>query len=637
MTAAAVAPQYRAGMHAPPLLPPIATLADVRRLAQQPYRQFMPHATVQAGLEAAAQRHGGRIAITSIDEPDPQAPPRRWTYDTLLADIRRAANLFHALIDAPGEHTPLRIALMLPPTAEGHVALWAAEAAGTACPINYQLGADHVAALLRACGAQVLVALGPAPDMDIWPQVGRIAAACPGLRHVLAVPAGPGLPLPPGVRDLLQEMRQQRADALDFDPQAASLAALFHTGGTTGAPKLAQHSHANQLHAAWGAACMFGTTEHDVVLSGFPLFHVAGSFVYGLSTLLSGGQLVLPTRLGLRNAAFMARYADFVAQHRVTFLAAVPTVMASLLSLDLPAGPMRSVRGLLTGGSPLPNELAAAFEARHGIPVRNILGMTESAGVISIEPLAGPRTPGSCGLPLPYTQVEVLQEDGTPAAPGQPGVLRVRGPNVSPGYTDAERNPGTFEPDGWLVSGDIGHVDEAGRVFVTGRAKDVIIRGAHNIDPGMIESALLRHPGVLMAAAVGQPDAYAGELPVAFVSLKPGAVLDPQALADFAAPHIGERPAVPKRIDILPSIPVTAVGKVYKPALRVLATQRTLDEQLAAAGVAPAQARAEVVDGAGGLQVRFHLHDPAAEPALHKLMKPFALRYQLLPAAAAPP
>ncbi|WP_046114056.1 AMP-binding protein [Aquincola tertiaricarbonis] len=625
-------------MHAPPLpplppLPRIATLADVRRVEQQPYRQFMPHATVQAGLEAAAQRHGGRVAITSIDEPDLRATPRRWTYQALLQDIRRAANLFHAL----GDGRPPRIALMLPPTAEGHIALWGAEAAGTACPINYQLGPGHIAELLRACGAQLLVALGPAPDLDIWPQVDRIRAACPGLRHVLAVPAGPGLPLPPGVRNLLQEMQAHRADALDSDTPATPLAALFHTGGTTGAPKLAQHSHANQLHAAWGAACMFGTNEHDVVLSGFPMFHVAGSFVYGLSTLLSGGELVLPTRLGLRNAAFMARYAEFVQQHRVTFLAAVPTVMASLLSLDLPTGLLGGVRGLLTGGSPLPNELAAAFEARHGIPVRNILGMTESAGVISIEPLAGPRTPGSCGLPLPYTQVQVQREDGTPAAPGQPGVLRVRGPNVSPGYTDAARDAGTFEADGWLVSGDIGHVDEAGRLFVTGRAKDVIIRGAHNIDPGLIESALLRHPAVLMAAAVGQPDAYAGELPVAFVSLKPGAQLDAQSLAAFAAPHIAERPAMPKRIDILPGIPVTAVGKVYKPALRVLATQRTIDEQLAAAGITPAQARAEVRDEAGGLCVCFHLHDEAAAPALHMLMKPFALRYQLLPAAAATP
>ncbi|MBQ1764053.1 MAG: AMP-binding protein, partial [Aquincola sp.] len=289
-------------------------------------------------------------------------------------------------------------------------------------------------------------------------------------------------------------------------------------------------------------------------------------------------------------------------------------------------------RALLTGGSPLPTELAAGFEERFQVPVRNILGMTESAGVICIEPVDGPRTPGSCGLPLPGTEVKVVRPDGTPAGPGEPGILRVRGPNVSPGYTDAARNAGTFE-DGWLISGDIGHLDEAGRVYVTGRSKDVIIRGAHNIDPGMIESALLRHPDVLMAAAVGQPDAYAGELPVAFVSLKPGAQVDAQALAAFAAPYIPERPAMPKRVDVLPAIPTTAVGKVYKPALRALATQRLLEEQLAAAGLPAEAVRVEVLDTAAGLQVQFHLARPETEEAVRRLMQPYPLAYRCLPKA----
>jgi fatty-acyl-CoA synthase len=152
-------------------------------------------------------------------------------------------------------------------------------------------------------------------------------------------------------------------------------------------------------------------------------------------------------------------------------------------------------------------------------------------------------------------------------------VLRVRGPNVGPGYTDSRRNAGTFE-GGWLVSGDLGHVDAQGRVFVTGRAKDLIIRSSHNIDPGSIEEALLMHPAVQMAAAVGEPDEYAGEVPVAFVVLKPGAGVDATELARFAAERIAERPAVPKRIDVLPALPMTAIGKVYKPGLRLQVAAR---------------------------------------------------------------
>ena len=193
------------------------------------------------------------------------------------------------------------------------------------------------------------------------------------------------------------------------------------------------------------------------------------------------------------------------------------------------------VRLVLTGGSPLPTELAARFERETGVPVRNILGMTECAGVIAIEPARAPRAAGLVRPAAALHEVVVAADGGLRA-----GRLCAARPNVGPGYTDAARNAGIFD-GGWLISGDIGHVDAAGRVFVTGRAKDVIIRGAHNIDPGVVEEALLRHPQVLLAAAVGEPDEYAGELPVAFVVAKPGATLDAGELLAVAAPHIAER------------------------------------------------------------------------------------------------
>ncbi len=607
----------------PPSPPFIASADDLRRIEQAPCEDFMPHRRVLAALEDVARRDGSRIAITGIDEPDPAAPVRRWRYAQLVQDVRRAANLFHRL----AEGRPPRIALLLPPLPETHLALWGAETAGTACPINFQLDAEHIAALIEACGAELLVALGPAPDLDIDAKVDVLRQACPRLRHVLQVRAGPGHALRPGQRDFMAELAAESGDALNFDEPAEALAALFHTGGTTGAPKLAMHTHANQLHAAWGAACMFGTRPSDAILNGFPLFHVAGSFVYGLSTLLAGGEIVLPTRTGLRNAALMARFGEFCEALGITLLAAVPTVIAGLLAAKVDPARLRGVRALLTGGSPLPDELAAAFEARHGIPVRNILGMTESAGVIAIEPLAGPRTPLACGLPLPFTEVAVFDPQGRPAATGESGILRVRGPNVCPGYTDARRDAGTFE-DGWLVSGDIGHLDGEGRIYVTGRAKDVIIRGAHNIDPGMIESVLLRHPAVMMAAAVGEPDAYAGELPVAFVSLKPGASATPEELLAFAAPLIAERPAVPRRIEIVAAVPTTAVGKVYKPKLRAEATRHAMAALLAQHGL-QARMHVEVDETASGLRLRFVGGDAGCEATIREAMKPFALAFTI--------
>jgi fatty-acyl-CoA synthase len=140
--------------------------------------------------------------------------------------------------------------------------------------------------------------------------------------------------------------------------------------------------------------------------------------------------------------------------------------------------------------------------------------------------------------------------------------------------------------DGWLVSGDLGHIDAHGAIHITGRAKDVIIRGSHNIDPGLVEDAFLAHPAVAMCAVVGEPDAYAGELPVAYVTLKPQQSVDPAQLLAEVGPTVYERPAQPKRVTVLQSLPMTAVGKVYKPALRLAALEIKLAEVLAPLGVA---------------------------------------------------
>lgn len=579
----------------------IASLADVERIESLPYGAFMAHASVYTALHDAATRHPDRTALSFVESADDPGRTRRWTYRQFIAGVRRAANLFSSLA---GAEEP-RVAMLLPAIPQACFTLWGAEAAGVACPMNYLLDGAHVAELIRASKANILVALGPNAELDIWSRVAGLREQCPALRHVLAVGGSPGAE---AVGDFDASLAAQRGDVLEATRpvDADTLAALFHTGGTTGAPKLARHSHGNQLHSAWSAAQMYAMTERDVIVNGFPMFHVAGSIVYGLSALLSSAEIVLPTLLGLRNPRFMARYWEVVERHRVTLLAAVPTVISTLLSVDPTGSSLASVRALLTGGSPLPPELALEFEQRYEVPVRNIFGMTECAGVVSIEPALAERVPGSCGLRLPFTRVEAVSAQSLDnflvCAPGEPGVLRLRGPNVGAGYTDAARNEGTLSADGWLSTGDIGHIDERGLVFVTGRAKDVIIRSGHNIEPGVIEDALMRHPQVQFAAAVGAPDEYAGELPVAFVVLEAGATVQPAELIEFVRPHIPERPAHPKRIEVLPALPLTAVGKVYKPGLRLRAIERVIAERLAREGLAD-RVRVQGRDGASGLSV----------------------------------
>jgi fatty-acyl-CoA synthase len=593
---------------------------EVRQISEGPYSAYMEHQHVYDALADCGQKYADRRAITFISDADLTVAAHSWTYAQFLEKVRRAANLFRSLV--PGQQP--RIGMLLPAIPEAYFTLWGGESVGVVCPINYLLDHTHIAELVQAANINILVALGPNPDLDIWSRVADIRALCPELQHVLAVGGAPNH------ADFSDALARTPETASGFEPGRSehNLAALFHTGGTTGAPKLAQHTHRNQLHSAWSAAQMYAMDSSDVIINGFPMFHVAGAFVYGLSALLSGAEIVLPTMLGLRNSAFVAAYWKFVERHQVTLLAAVPTVIATLNNVERMNGQINTVRALLTGGSPLPNELAAAFEKKHAIPVRNILGMTECAGVVSIEPFLAERRPGSCGLALPFTEIRAVDLNGADCKPGESGILRLRGPNVGPGYTDPKKNAGTFE-DGWLITGDIGHVDSEGRVFVTGRAKDVIIRGAHNIDPQVIEEALLQHPAVQMAAAVGEPDEYAGELPVAFVALKPAATVDLAQLAAFANARIPERPAYLKRIQIVESIPITAVGKVFKPTLRAMACERVLCERLLQAGLG-GQVSVVVENASGGLLATFRPERGDVQSVrahIEKIMNPFAVSF----------
>ncbi|MGV3493487.1 MAG: AMP-binding protein [Ramlibacter sp.] len=546
-------------------------LADIEALERTPYEEAIPARTTYGLIARASARHGERTAFTYLPDGDPATAPQRTTYRELLAQVHRAANLFRRLGVGPGD----AVAILAPNIPATHFALWGAQVAGRACPINFMLQPDHVAALLEASGAKVVVALGPDPALDVWGALQKV----PGIagRTVLAIGSS------------FEDALAREPDTLQFDPQLAPdrVAALFHTGGTTGAPKLVQHTHGNEAHTSWFAHRFYGFDADTVEINGFPLFHVAGAFVYGLALLAIGGTQVLPTVTGMRNPAVLKNYWKLCEREGVTALACVPTILAGLCNLPVDADIGR-IRVAYTGGSPLPTELANRFESTLGIAVRNILGMTECAGLVSIEPFLAPRVPGSAGLRLPYTRVRVvpwrdgrvvLDED---CAPGATGVVVLQGPHVSPGYTDPARNAGMFE-QGWLVSGDLGHLDAQGHVHVTGRAKDVIIRGSHNIDPGLVEDAFLAHPQVAMCAVVGEPDAHSGEVPAAFVTLKPGASVEAGALLAQVAAQVYERPAVPKRVVVLEALPVTAVGKVYKPALRLRAIELKLREVLAAA------------------------------------------------------
>lgn len=593
----------------------ISTAADIVAIERDGLSAFLPQASPFEIIAASAQRWPDRTAIRYITEVGSPETDQILTYHQFADRIRQAANLFHRL----GVGETDAVAILAPHVLSTQIALWAAEVAGRACPINPLLPPDHIVALLKASGVKVALVLGDNDDMPLWTRLVPALRDAGCLTHILDCDADRATDGSDGCFESL--LAGENVDALDFtvggDDNA--IAAFFHTGGTTGAPKLALHTRRNQAFVGRSAALMYDLGPDDIVVNGFPLFHVAGAFVYGLSVLASGGSLLIPTRLGMRNQAFVRSVWRQVAHYGVTVIGGVPTVMSALMAVPVDAN-ISSMRVMLTGGSPLPTELADAFERTVGKPVRNILGMTECAGVVTIEPFHGPRTPGATGLRLPFTEVRAFRADANvadlskPCAPGETGIIALRGPNVSPGYSNPKRNSGTFEK-GWLISGDLGHVDADGRVHVTGRAKDVIIRGAHNIDPALIEDALLQHPDVAIAAAVGQPDAYAGEIPVAYVTLKADTTIEPEDLRRFIASRI-EPAAQPRSIVVLKEMPVTPVGKIYKPALRVLATRRAIEEALSKVGLWSACVTLDVGEAATVIRVDDLTKIDAAKAAL---------------------
>ena len=555
---------------------PVCTLADIHAFEQaMPFEKRVPAQSIYDLFVSSAKNHPERIALTMIMTGAADEVPRRVNYRELLEMIRRTANMFAGI----GKNRP-GVAYMLPSLVETHATLWGAETAGYAVPINFLLQAEHIADLLQASGANILVALGPHPQLHIWEKALAIKKIMPQL--ILMRIAPPSTPAAEGVLDFHTTLQHYSGDDLQMKAGSGDdICAYFHTGGTTGTPKLVAHTHRSQIVSAFGGSVLVHMSEHDILTSGFPLFHVAGTIIGGLSCFMTGAEVLILSPAGFRNPAIINGFWHLIDKYKATLVGTVPTALGAILDTPIQDADLSSIRLGICGAASLPRAVGERFEQLTGKYLHEVLGMTESSGLTCIDPAGALRGPGSVGYPLPYTTVEIRQfnADGSLGEICQPeeiGVLTVRGPSVSPGYKKVAHNAGVFI-DGLLNSGDLAYTDSLGRVYVAGRAKDLIIRSGHNIDPVMIENVMAKHPAVALVAAVAQPDAYAGEIPVCYLTLRPGAQVTILELQTHAQEHIAERPAWPKQIYLLDEMPITNVGKIYKPQLRVDATLRLVN------------------------------------------------------------
>ncbi|TLP44983.1 acyl-CoA synthetase [Cohaesibacter sp. CAU 1516] len=552
-----------------------------------------------------------RLSRTEADYPDspaisfqlfsgPTDKAETLTWREVKAKVTQTANLLRQL--GIGEKDV--IAYALPNCNEAYLTMLAGMVAGVVNPINPLLETEQIAAILRETDARVVVTLKAFPQSDVAQKVAEAVKHAPRVHTVLEVdllhymtgikrvivplirPRNPGAKgHHADVFNFNREIAKQPSDALTFEDNLEDrVAAYFHTGGTTGMPKVAQHTASGMMYNGWlGSALLF--KREDNVLCPLPLFHVFACHVICMSTLSSGSHVVFPTPKGYRGDGVFDNLWKLIERWKISFIITVPTAVSAMMQRPVDAD-ISSVRMAFSGSAPLPLELYRRFEAATGVGIIEGYGLTEATCLVSCNPIVGKKKVGSVGLPFPYTTVKILEhtkEGPVELATDEVGEICIDNPGVFTGstYTEADKNHNLFHHDIYLRTGDLGRIDEDGYLWITGRAKDLIIRGGHNIDPAEIEEALAGHPAVAMVGAIGQPDSHSGELPCAYLELVSGAKVDKDELMAYAKRHIHERAAIPKYVEILPELPKTAVGKVFKPDLRKLAITRVYDEVLA--------------------------------------------------------
>ncbi|WP_395690205.1 acyl-CoA synthetase [Nocardioides sp.] len=579
---------------APTTAPGIVALADAEAVPLA--EGDLPRSTYDLVRRAAAT-WPEETASTWLADP---AAPERALALSFAETAERVTRLANALVRLGVGRTDA-VTLCSPNVSGLWVATLAAQAAGIAAPVNPALGRERVVELARRVRSRVVVAAGPEVDPTVWDTALAVAAetgavAVLALRPDDATGSAPRLPTRDGLvvawADDLAAV-EPASELTAAEPGPDDLAAYFHTGGTTGAPKIAVHTHANEVVCAWGVAVSGGIGPGETMLAGLPLFHVNALVVTGLAPMVRGQHALWPGPLGYRAPALYGGFWRLVERYGVVGMSAVPTVYGTLLDVPVDAD-ISSLRLPVVGAAPLPAAVRDGFAAHTGVPLLEGYGLTE-ATCASCFTRPGAASPGSVGTRLPYQHLKAVRVDAdgrwTDLPPGETGTLAISGPAVFAGYLvghDGGRpvvERGAHVRDGWLDTGDLGEVDVDGRVLLHGRAKDLIIRGGHNIDPRVIEEALLRHPSVVAAAAVGQPDLRSGEVPVAYVVLTPGAGADPAELVAWARAEVGEPAAAPQHVRPVDAIPVTAVGKPFKPALVADAAACVARDLLRTAGI----------------------------------------------------
>ncbi|MER5787345.1 long-chain fatty acid--CoA ligase [Streptomyces sp. NPDC001980] len=430
-------------------------------------------------------------------------------------------------------------------------------------PLNYRLSEDEWQYILDHARAKVIVT-----EPEFVPAVARIDAGLSHLEHRIQLDADPDTQPPwTGYEELLARHKGARVEPVDVVP--GDLQRLMYTSGTTSRPKGVCITYGNVQAKNLAHIVHFGLTAADTTLVCGPLYHVGGLDMPALGVLYAGGSVVLQRKFdpeGVLRA---------IQDHKVTNVWLAPAMVNAVLEVpDREAYDTASVRFVLGGGEKTPEPvLRRIMTAFPHAWFADAYGLTETvSGDTFLDREHSLTKLGSVGRPVPHTRIRIVGDSGEEAPTGELGEITLRGPKVFAGYWRDERATAAALRDGWFHTGDIGHVDEDGFLYIDDRKKDMIVSGGENIATPEVERVLYEHPAVLEAAVVGLTHPRWGEVPRAFVVFRPGSTARSEELSEFCRARLAKF-KVPARFDVVDALPRTPSGKVLKRTLRDIPTE----------------------------------------------------------------
>ena len=577
----------------------ITSLQDLEQLEKDyPYESLSQFESTYEAIKTSAHMRPSKTVLSFFLKGSEYESAHTVTYGSLISHINQTANFFHSI----GLGSDDVVAFIMPNLPETHYVIWGGEARCQVLAINPLLEPEQIKDLINSVNAKAVVTMNPMKNIDLWPKLEAILPQLTTVEHVIGVDiahyvqglVGPiarmiqrkmrkSISVPHGKTyyNFTQSIAKQNGDQLMFDRTFTkdSISSLFCTGGTTGLPKIARRTHQNELFNARSLQMMNQTflNSDKTILAGLPLFHVNGALVTGLVPLMIGASIVICTPQGYRGEDVFPKFWDIIEHFKVSAFSGVPTVYSTLMNYSTKGKDLSSLEVGICGAAPLPVEVARSFQDATGIKILEGYGLTEATCASSLNLVHGEQKIGSIGMRIPYQQMVCAELKDNKVVricdTDEIGALIMKGPNLSLGYQLKHQNEGLWltdeNGDTWLNSGDLARQDEDGYFWLTGRKKELIVRGGHNIEPKLIEETMCKHPNVTMAAAVGRPDAHAGEVPVCYVQVAENSAVTDKELMAFANTEIPEKAAIPKSIYLVKELPLTAVGKVFKPQLEM--------------------------------------------------------------------